>query len=217
MNSPVFLPPATTRICIVRHGETDWNAARRIQGQLDVPLNATGHRQALAAARGLAREPFAALYSSDLQRARDTAAAAAQLLQLPLRPEPGLRERHYGDFQGLTQDEIRQHADYARYANRDPSFAFGSGESLAAFAERIKATVNRLAQAHLGKSILLVAHGGVLDIIYRVATHRPLETARDFAIPNAALNWIEVGNPGWQLLEWGDQRHLERSLELVVE
>ncbi|MBY0342044.1 MAG: histidine phosphatase family protein [Rhodocyclaceae bacterium] len=221
MNAPVFRPPSEevspTRLCIVRHGETDWNAQRRIQGQIDIPLNATGRQQAEATAKGLLGLPFAAIYSSDLQRAHDTAAAAAALLQLPVRPEPGLRERHYGEFQGLTQDEIKARADYERYINRDTGFAFGNGESLAGFAERIKRTVNDLAQRHAGESLLIFAHGGVLDVIYRIATHRPLETARDFPIPNAALNWVEVGNPDWQLIEWGVQDHLAGSRELVLE
>ncbi len=221
MNAPVFRPQSEevspTRLCIVRHGETDWNAQRRIQGQIDIPLNETGRQQAEATAKGLLGLPFAAIYSSDLQRAHDTAAAAAALLQLPVRPEPGLRERHYGEFQGLTQDEIKARADYERYINRDTGFAFGNGESLAGFAERIKRTVNDLAQRHAGASLLIFAHGGVLDVIYRIATHRPLETARDFPIPNAALNWVEVGNPDWQLIEWGVQDHLAGSRELVLE
>lgn len=222
MNAPVFHLPSSTRLCIVRHGETDWNAERRIQGQLDIPLNATGRQQAEAAAQsladaGLADEGFSAIYSSNLQRALDTAVAAANLLQLPVRPEEGLRERHYGDYQGLTQDEIKQRDDYARYIERDPNFAFGSGETLRGFAERIKDTLNRLAQQHVGESILLFAHGGVLDVIYRIATHRPLETTRDFPIPNAALNWIAIGTPGWELLEWGVQAHLHSARELVVE
>ncbi|HWT53700.1 MAG TPA: histidine phosphatase family protein [Rhodocyclaceae bacterium] len=217
MNSPVFHLPPSTRVCIVRHGETDWNAERRIQGQIDIPLNATGRQQAQAAARGLAQQSFAAIYSSDLQRAYDTAAAASALLGLPVQAETGLRERHYGEFQGLTQDEIKARADFERYIKRDASFAFGNGESLAGFAERIKRTLNALAQRHTGDSILIFAHGGVLDVIYRIATHRPLETARDFPIPNAALNWIEIGNPDWQLLEWGVRAHLENTRELVVE
>ncbi|MDE2599640.1 MAG: histidine phosphatase family protein [Rhodocyclaceae bacterium] len=217
MSSPVFRLPPATRVCIVRHGETDWNAERRIQGQIDIPLNATGREQARAAAQGLAEQSFAALYSSDLQRAYDTATAASELLGLPVQPEPGLRERHYGEFQGLTQDEIKARADYERYINRETNFAFGNGESLCAFAERIKRTLNRLAQRHVGTDILLFAHGGVLDVIYRIATHRPLETARDFPIPNAALNWIEIGNPDWQLLEWGVRDHLESARELILE
>jgi 2,3-bisphosphoglycerate-dependent phosphoglycerate mutase len=221
MNAPVFRPQSQdasrTRLCIVRHGETDWNAQRRIQGQTDIPLNDNGRQQALATAQGLAEQSFAAIYSSDLQRAHDTAAAAATVLGLPVQTEPGLRERHYGDFQGLTQDEIKARADYERYISRDTSFAFGNGESLASFAERIKNTLNELAQRHVGENVLVFAHGGVLDIIYRIATHRPLETARDFPIPNAALNWVEIGNPEWHLVEWGMQAHLDNAQELVVE
>lgn len=221
MNAPVFRPQpndvAPTRVCIVRHGETDWNAQRRIQGQTDIPLNDNGRQQAVATAQGLVGQNFSAIYSSDLQRAHDTAAAAAERLNLPVQTEPGLRERHYGEFQGLTQDEIKARADYERYITRDTSFSFGNGESLAGFAERIKNTLNTLAQQHVGESILIFAHGGVLDVIYRIATHRPLETARDFPIPNAALNWVEIGNPDWQLVEWGVQDHLENSKELAVE
>lgn len=221
MNAPVFRPQpqeaSRTRVCIVRHGETDWNAQRRIQGQIDIPLNDTGRQQARAAAQGLVGQAFAAIYSSDLQRAHDTAVATASLLNMPVLPMAGLRERHYGEFQGLTQDEIKARADYERYINRDTGFAFGNGESLAGFAERIKNTLNDLAQRHIGESILIFAHGGVLDVIYRIATHRPLETARDFPIPNAALNWIEIGNPDWQLIEWGVQDHLAATKELVVE
>lgn len=216
MNAPAFPSPSPTRLCIVRHGETDWNSARRIQGQTDIPLNERGRQQAEAAAQGLAGETFAAIYSSDLQRARDTAAAAAAVLQLPVQLEAGLRERHYGEYQGLTQEDIRTRADHERYLQRDPAFDFGNGESLAVFAERIKNTLNGLAQRHAGESVLIFAHGGVLDIIYRVATHRPLETARDFPIPNAGLNWIAIGNPDWHLLEWGVQMQAATGLAEAV-
>ena len=219
MNAPIFPSVLSTRFCIVRHGETDWNAARRIQGQTDIPLNATGHRQALAAARGLAKHQFAALYSSDLQRARDTAAAAAQLLQLAVIPAPGLRERHYGSFQGLTKAEAAQQRpdDFVRYHAREVDFSFGHGESLSAFAKRIEATLNELAVRHPGQTLLLVAHGGVLDVIYRKATQRPLHTPRDFPIPNAALNWLSISPAGWAIEHWGEQSHLESALELVTE
>ena len=217
MNAPIFIAP--TRLCVVRHGETAWNAERRIQGQTDIPLNATGHRQALAAARGLARHAFAALYTSDLQRARDTAAAASQLLQLPMISLPALRERHYGSFQGSTPAEA-QAADptgYARYAARDPNFDFNGGETLATFAQRIVTATTELAARHPGETILVVAHGGVLDILYRHATARPLSTPRDFPIPNAAMNWLTLGADGWTIDSWGEQGHLAQSLELVAE
>lgn len=205
----------TARFCIVRHGETDWNVARRIQGHLDVPLNAAGLAQAAAAAAGLAGEAFTAAYSSDLGRAWATARALAGPLGLAVTPEPGLRERNYGILQGLTGAEIaaRYPGIHARYLARDVDYDFETGESLSRFAARIIDAVERLAARHGGEALLLVSHGGVLDICYRRATGRDLSAPRDFAIPNAALNWFEVGPDGWRLLAWADRRHLELALE----
>lgn len=209
----------SARICLVRHGETDWNIAQRIQGHTDIPLNAHGMMQARAVAQSLAGQTFAAIYSSDLQRAQDTARAAAAALGLEVAPEVGLRERHCGLFQGLTREECRQRhpEDYARYAARDPDFACGSGESLHALRQRVVATLERLAARHAGQSLLLITHGGVLDIVYRQAAALPLSTRRDYAIPNAALNWIEVEESNWRLLRWAERGHLESLLEMTVE
>lgn len=209
----------TTRICFVRHGETDWNAEKRIQGHIDLPLNETGRAQALATAFGVAHHSFAALYASDLGRAWQTAQAAAERLGLEVRPAPGLRERHYGIFQGLTADEgARKYPDaHARYAARDPDYDFETGESLRGFADRVVAGVEWLVRHHAGQTVLAVSHGGVLDIIYRKATGRTLEAPRDFKIPNCALNWFEFDARGWHLQTWADRHHLERVLEQVAE
>jgi 2,3-bisphosphoglycerate-dependent phosphoglycerate mutase len=200
-----------TRICLVRHGETDWNAERRLQGHIDVPLNATGVAQARATAANLAEQDFTAVYTSDLQRARQTAAEAARSLALDPQPEPRLRERHYGNFQGLTYAEAqtRYPEGYRRFQERDPSFTFGDdGESLEDFAGRIRTALEALAERHAGEQILVVTHGGVLDIAHRLASGKPLDSVRDFTIPNAALNWIEYTGDGWRLLAWAQQDHL---------
>lgn len=204
-----------TSFCIIRHGETDWNVERRIQGHIDIPLNPVGRAQAAATAVGLAAFGFAAAYSSDLARAWATAELAASRLGLQVRPEPGLRERHYGVFQGLTTAEaaLRYPQAHARYLARDPHYDFEMGETLAGLAARVTAAIEALAACHRGQSVLLVSHGGVLDVCYRRATGRALSAPRDFPIPNAALNWIEVGPPGWRLRSWADRRHLERTLE----
>jgi probable phosphoglycerate mutase len=204
-----------TRICIIRHGETDWNVERRIQGNIDVALNETGIAQAGATAAGLAGRRFDAVYSSDLDRALQTARSVAAALGLDVRPDPGLRERHYGVLQGLTTAEVavRYPTAYAHYLARSPDHRFGSGECLADFSARIVTAIEALAIRHPGEELLLVSHGGVLDICYRRATGRPLSTPRDFSIPNAALNWFEIGPEGWRLIDWADRRHLERTLE----
>lgn len=204
----------TTRLCLVRHGETAWNAEGRVQGQLDVPLSGLGQAQARAVADALAGERFAAAYASDLGRARQTAAPAAERLGLELRLEPALRERHYGMFESLTYVEVRERfpAEYARFKRKDPDFEFASGESLRAFAERALACVAALARRHQGESILVVTHGGVLDMVYRHATGCGLSAPRDFGLPNAAINRIEVGPGGWRVALWAEVAHLQAAL-----
>lgn len=207
-----------TRFCIVRHGETDWNAERRLQGHIDIGLNANGLRQAEAAAWGLQPHGFDACYCSDLLRTQETAAAIAVVTGLRPGLEPGLRERHFGVFQGRTAAEVARDfpADYAAYVRRDVDHPFDDGESLRAFDLRIAITLEKLATRHPGQTVLLVAHGGVLDVIYRRAHGRSLSGPRDFPIPNAALNWVSIGAEGWRVEVWGDQRHLQASLDEVV-
>lgn len=209
----MHLPPQRpyVRFCLVRHGETDWNAERRIQGQLDVALNAHGRAQARATAAQLVHHRFAAIYASDLMRAHATALAVAHRLNLPIIAERGLRERHYGAWQGHTYADLARTMpdDYARFERRDTQHELpGGGESLSHFARRVGACLDKLAHSHAGEQILVVTHGGVLDIAYRLAVARPLDAARDFEIPNAALNWIEHGPKGWRLMAWAQKAHL---------
>jgi probable phosphoglycerate mutase len=205
-----------TRLCLVRHGETAWNAERRIQGQLDVPLSALGHAQARAVANALAGETFAALYASDLARALHTAEASAHLLGLPIRRRVELRERHYGVLQTLTYAEFeRRHPGaYARFLAREEDFPLpGGGESLRQFADRVNRCADEIVTAHPGGQVLIFTHGGVLDILHRRASGQPLCAARDFEIPNTALNWLEVERGIWRILSWADRSHLDEALD----
>ena len=205
-----------TRLCLVRHGETAWNAERRIQGQLDVPLSAIGRAQARAVAAALQGRAIAAIYSSDLVRALDTARAAAARLGLPLRRRPGLRERHYGALQALTYAEFADHYPeaHARLRAREEDFVLpGGGESLRAFAARVHACLDGIVAAHPGQCVLVVTHGGVLDVAYRRACGRPLAAPRDFEIANAAFNWLEAGPGSWRLLAWAERSHLAEALD----
>jgi probable phosphoglycerate mutase len=200
-----------TRICLVRHGETEWNAARRIQGQIDIDLNATGLRQAAAAGRWLHDAGIVALYSSDLKRAWNTALAIGAALGLTPTAAPEMRERRYGVFEGLTYDEARtRHPDgYAAFEGRNADYAFENGESLKAMFTRVTGRLQAIAAAHPGQNVAVVLHGGVLDIINRFVRGNSLETPRDFLIPNAGLNWIAVDNGRWHLETWGETAHLE--------
>jgi probable phosphoglycerate mutase len=208
------LTRAPTRLCLVRHGETEWNAQGRVQGQLDIPLSDVGVAQARAVARVLAGESFSALYSSDLVRVRQTAQPSAEKLSLRIILEPALRERHYGVFQGLTYSDAKERIPegYARFKAKDPHFAFESGESLSAFHERALACIGDLARRHQGESLLIFTHGGVLDSVYRHATGRGLSTPRDFEIPNAALNRVEIGK-AWKVSAWAGIGHLTVALD----
>lgn len=213
----------TLEILLIRHGETAWNAERRLQGQLDVPLNAHGRRQAAALAEALRAEPLDAVIASDLQRARKTAQALADAAGLPLRLDAGLRERCYGGFESLLYDDIagRFPAAYAAWQARDIDFRFpaghGEAETLREFATRAVAAVLRLARdAHQRgqRRIAIVSHGGVLESVYRdvhALGHLP---ARDFAIPNAGVNRLRHDGARLQIAHWADVSHLQRLAAL---
>jgi 2,3-bisphosphoglycerate-dependent phosphoglycerate mutase len=200
-----------TQICLVRHGETEWNAERRIQGQIDIGLNATGRQQAVAAGRWLKSAGIVALYSSDLKRAWTTAQSIGAELGLEPTAVPEMRERCYGIFEGLTYDEAKaNHPDgYAAFEGRNADYDFENGESLHAMFARVTGKLKELAARHSGETIAIVLHGGVLDIINRFVRGNRLETPRDFLIPNAGINRISLRDACWRIESWAETDHLE--------
>jgi probable phosphoglycerate mutase len=204
-----------TRLCLVRHGETAWNAEGRVQGQLDIPLSAAGRAQARAVAAALAGEAFDAIWASDLVRVQQTAEPTAQLLKKEVRLSKELRERHYGEFQGITYAEAKERmpGEYARFRDKDLDFAFRDGESLRDFSRRSLSAVEGLIAENPGKSLLVFTHGGVLEMVYRHATGRGLQSPRDFEIPNAGLNRLAVSAGEWRVLAWADVHHLSVALD----
>ncbi len=202
-----------TRIVAIRHGETAWNVDTRIQGHLDIPLNTTGLWQADQVARALADEPIAAIYTSDLQRAHATAQAVARATGAPLTTHTGLRERSFGHFQGRTFAEIEAELpeDAHRWRKRDPHYTPEGGESLVTLRERIERTVAQLAQQHLGEQVVMVAHGGVLDVLYRLATRQDIQAPRTWQLSNAAINRLLWTPDGLSLVGWADTQHLDNN------
>jgi probable phosphoglycerate mutase len=202
-----------TRILAIRHGETAWNVDTRLQGHLDIPLNDVGLRQAQQLAQALAqREVIDAVYASDLSRAHTTASAIAQAMGQQVTVHPGLRERHFGEFQGRTfaqiEAELPEHA--LQWRKRVPEWTPpGSGESLLALRERILITVDELAARHPGQNIVMVAHGGVMDILYRAATRLDLQAPRTWPLGNTAVNRLLWTPQGLSLVGWGDTSHLD--------
>ena len=205
------MPMQATRIIALRHGETAWNVDTRIQGQTDIGLNDKGHWQARQAAAALAHEPIAAIYTSDLSRAHDTARAIAQVQGLTPQTESGLRERAFGIFEKRTWAEIESlwPDDARQWRERVPEWAPAEGESLLALRERIQHLTHALAARHLGEQIVLVAHGGVMDILYRLATQQALQAPRTWTLGNANINRLLWSPEGLSLVGWGDARHLE--------
>jgi len=205
----------SARLCIVRHGETAWNAAHRVQGQLDVPLNAAGLAQAEAVARALSGEGFDAVYSSDLARCLQTARPLARLLGLAIIEDRDLRERHYGVFQEPTYAEVKARFPeaYARFEAREPDFGFRTGETLREFSARSLKVISTMAEKNRDRHIAVFTHGGVLDEIYRFIRGVPAGARRDFGIPNCGINRIEVGAGAWRMQSWADIAHLEGALD----
>ncbi len=203
-----------TRVLAVRHGETAWNVDTRIQGQLDIPLNDRGRWQAQRLAAALADEGVSALYSSDLLRAYQTAQAIGEACGLPVVTDAALRERGFGAFEGYTYKEIeaRWPEQAERWRKRDPDFSPGdTGESLHVFFERCVKVATRLAAAHLGQTIALVAHGGVMDCLYRAASRLDLQAARSWQLGNASINRLLYTPEGFTLIGWSDTSHLDQG------
>jgi 2,3-bisphosphoglycerate-dependent phosphoglycerate mutase len=200
-----------TRILAIRHGQTAWNADARIQGHTDIELDALGQWQARRLAAALAGEELHAVYSSDLLRARQTAAPLAECADLELRLDAGLRERAFGEFEGLSFAQIEQRwpDQAARWRRRDRDFGARGGEVLHHFRERVVAAVARLAQAHRGQNIVLLTHGGVLDLLYREANRLPLDAPRTWQVANAGINRLLHSGGGLVLVGWADVGHLE--------
>jgi len=207
---------SATRFLLVRHGETAWNVEGRIQGHVDIALNALGQAQARALGERLVHDQFDAVYSSDLVRAYETARCALRKADHNVLRERRLRERHLGVLQGLTGPEAmsRQPAAWNAFKSRDPALALEGGESLDEFFRRVVGFVEELVHRHAGARLLLVTHGGVLDALYRHAIGMPLARARDFPVYNASLNVICHEEDRWSIESWADISHLPQELAM---
>jgi probable phosphoglycerate mutase len=198
-------------ILLVRHGETHWNREGRVQGyHADSPLTETGLEQARALARRMAAEALDALYSSDLGRTRQTVAPIVQSTRLQVNFDSRLRERNYGTFEGRTFLEVERDFPeaYAHFRTRDPHFAAAGGESTVQFHDRVIMALESIASQAAGVRIAVVAHGGVLGVMYRHAMNIPIEAPRHYTVANASINRFGYERGEWRILEWGDVSHL---------
>lgn len=198
------------RVVIVRHGETTWNLEGKRQGHSDSALTDKGLAQARALARRLERERFQALYSSDLGRAYQTARIIAQATDHQIIVDARLRERSLGVFQGLNGEEIqsRYPEEHRLHRTMGPDYVIPGGESVRQQVERNIACLNELAERHLGETIVVITHGGVLSGLFRHTFSIPLHAPRRFEFQNAGINIFAYEEGCWRLQTWGDISHL---------
>ena len=210
-----------TEILLIRHGETDWNTQRRLQGHVDIPLNAEGRRQAAALGRALCNEGLEAVVASDLQRALHTAQAIAETCGLDVQIDLGLRERCYGAFEGLSHADINERfpQDYLAWQERRFDARFPKGEreaeTLREFSARAVGTLIRLASTANCRKMAVVTHGGVLECIYRTAKQIGWTSPRDFDIRNAGINRLTWDGERLHVVQWSDVGHLSVALDEI--
>jgi probable phosphoglycerate mutase len=199
-----------TDFIFIRHGETDWNRQHRFQGQIDVPLNGTGLEQARRLGLALAGEGFDLLVSSDLQRARQTAAPLERPTHVA-QPLAALREQSFGVLEGMDAPAIQTaHPElWAAWLRHDADYSLPSGESNRSFHARVLAAVRELAEAHTGRTLAVVTHGGVLDMLWRTVHGLPLSGPRGCDIPNTGINRLRWRNGTLDIRSWAEAAHLD--------
>lgn len=208
-----------TRLILIRHGQTEWNADGRFMGQSDIALNEIGEQQAEAAARRLASERPTVIYSSDLQRAWCTAQEIQKRIVQGGAEEPAptliaekrLREMHFGDWQGLTYPQIQAKYPEAAEAWETNMMinAPNGGETLIQVSERVRQTYKDIVRVHPDETVFLVAHGGTLQILLCIALEIGIEKFWQFTLNNTSISELVVVPEGAILGLFNDTCHLE--------
>jgi broad specificity phosphatase PhoE len=182
-----------TELCLVRHGQTDWNLDGRYMGQSDIPLNATGRSQAHDLAEKLKGQRFSAIYTSDLQRAQATADAIAAVLELPVRTDTRLREINQGEWEGKLVDIIRnQYAELWKQRTTDPaSIHPPGGETVREVADRVHAALDDIVHIHPNGPVLIISHGLALATVICKVRGIPIGQAYSVIPENTEPIWVE--------------------------
>ncbi len=189
-----------TRLYLIRHGQTDWNLASRLQGQTDIPLNETGRQQAQEARQRLSGVTFQAVYSSPLCRAMETAALASGLPLEQVQPDPRLIEIAFGPWEGCAPKELGDafapfFADPARYQPAP------GGESLQALTQRVSAFADYVRTAHAGQTVLAASHGAALHALLTHELGLPMQDFWSLSLGNCAVAVLEEENGRFVLKE----------------
>lgn len=208
----------STEFWVVRHGESTWNADGRYQGQTDVPLSHIGILQASTLAERLTGQSFAAVYSSDLLRASQTAQTVAERLAgaPTVQLDPGLREINVGELSGLVISDIRaKYPDYLKALQADPwATRRPGGESMEDLFNRCGDTFHALRARHPGQRVLVFTHGGVVRVAVGLALGGvPANAWARLNVSNTSISRVLLGNDSGALLGFNDDAHLENLIE----
>ena len=200
----------STRIYLLRHGETTWNVERRYQGTLDSPLSETGRQQTSRTSDALRSAPLRAVYSSPLRRALETAAVIASPHGLPVRTHDGLSEIRVGEWEGLTVAEIEtRYGESVRQWYDTPHLArIPGGETIEEMRERAAAAVDEIRRRHEGETVAAVAHGGVNKTILLTVLGAPLSSYWRIRQHNACVNVLEYQGDRAVMLIMNETSHL---------
>lgn len=201
------------RVLIVRHGETDYNVAGRWQGQLDIPLNDNGRKQAQALAQYLQNEGIEAIYSSDSIRCADTAKAIAAKHNLDINLEPRIREFNLGVMEGLLREEMEADSELKevnRKWRESDDFVIPNGESRNMTQARAYQFWQEVVEPHVAKTILVVSHGGTSRMLFR----KLFGDEQKFHFANTSLSILELnGEAQWEIIALNTTPHLDETEE----
>jgi len=197
------------KLFLVRHGQTDWNLVRRFQGWSDIPLNAAGRQQANALAEHLSSQAFDAVYSSQMRRAHETAEIIIAR-KIGIQTNTRLQEINFGDWEGMTYDEIKEKYPDAlkTWENDVVQNAPPGGETVEQLVLRVHSVLNDLHERHQGHTVLIVAHGGVLQSLICLALNLPPGMYWQFHISPASLSEVSFYPAGAILNFLNDTSHL---------
>jgi len=203
---------------LIRHGQSTWNQQHRIQGQLDPPLSELGRRQAALLGARLAARRFAGLYASDLKRAFETAEVVGAAIHLEPEPRTSLREVFLGEWEGLTTEEIaeRYPEAWASWVEEPQWDLVPGGEGQAAFDRRVAAAMDGILRLHPQGDVLVVTHGGVIQVALHRIVGKPSRGLFPFKIQNASITLIERRDGRSIIGGVNDIAHLESSVVTEV-
>lgn len=203
----------STTILLIRHGQTDWNAAGRWQGHQDIPLNEVGRQQARALAARLRHWPITAVYASDLSRAQATAEEVAASLDVTLQLDPDWRERSLGKLEGMTRSEVQL---YFPQVYVPQNFVDApEGETYETLQARVLRAFGRLVSAHMDETTAVVTHGGTIRVLVSHILCLPERYYAPFSLRgNTGITRIDIGeNRLAQITFLNDTSHLEEELD----